>query len=149
VDGRRRVSKWLEDPANRARARATERAGYRRNTEQVRAAKRDAHYLRKYGITRAQRDEMLVAQDGKCLICETSNWGKKGPAVDHCHTTGRVRGLLCGNCNTMIGLAHEDPAILLKAIEYLKRGLDGSAASVVVQRPGVDGGVVAVGVAVD
>jgi hypothetical protein len=80
--------------------------------------------LRKYGLTPEQFAEMLEAQDGRCAICgDTQATTKKRFHVDHCHATGRVRGLLCSRCNPAIGLFKEDPDILNKAIAYLQREL--------------------------
>lgn len=76
---------------------------------------------------------LLDSQDGKCAICgyvppigDDSLPLPKGHAstrlhVDHCHAKGHVRGLLCGKCNTMIGLAGENPDVLLAAVEYLRK----------------------------
>ncbi|WP_347878324.1 endonuclease VII domain-containing protein [Streptomyces sp. KS 21] len=59
---------------------------------------------------------MVAAQGGLCCIC------LKAPAVhvDHCHETGRVRGVLCFNCNSAIGKLGDDPDILRRAISYLE-----------------------------
>lgn len=64
--------------------------------------------------------EMRKQQNECCAICDRheSNF-KKGLVVDHCHTTGKVRQLLCQNCNAMIGMAKENELVLLKAIKYL------------------------------
>ena len=80
---------------------------------------------RHYGISTAERDAMLEEQDHKCKICgkseETAIRGEKiRLAVDHCHDTGRVRGMLCVKCNRGLGLFCDDPDILRKAIEYLE-----------------------------
>ncbi len=77
---------------------------------------RAGHLKRSYGMTEAQRDEMIAAQGGLCLIC------LKAPAVhvDHCHATGKVRGVLCFNCNLAIGKLGEDPDTLRRAISYLE-----------------------------
>lgn len=105
-------------------ARERWRRGYRRNADRIREQKLDQHYRKRYGLTKVEIDELRAARNGLCDICKRpadprSTGGRLH--VDHCHATGRVRGLLCGHCNTMIGLAREDPAILLAAIEYLKR----------------------------
>lgn len=71
-----------------------------------------------YGITPERFREMLAKQDGRCAIC-LGQPGIKGLAVDHCHSTGAVRGLLCGRCNTAIGLLREDPVIFRAAMDYL------------------------------
>jgi hypothetical protein len=70
--------------------------------------------LRQYGIAIEEYETMLVEQDGKCAICkhpETAimNGKPMSLAVDHCHTTDAVRGLLCTNCNRALGLLQEDP----------------------------------------
>lgn len=79
-----------------------------------------------YGITLDQYNEMLSKQDGKCMICLVNNNGyyRKKPrafAVDHCHTTGKIRGLLCSDCNTGIGLLKDNIDLLNNAIKYLNK----------------------------
>lgn len=80
------------------------------------AAGRAGHLKRKYGITEAERQEMISSQMGICTICLAA------PAVhvDHCHETGRVRGVLCFNCNSAIGKLGDDPDTLRRAIAYLE-----------------------------
>lgn len=77
-----------------------------------------------YGITVADYEAMRTAQDGRCAICQNPPEGRgKGNVlvVDHCHSGGHVRQLLCGNCNIAIGLMTDDPAILDRAASYLRR----------------------------
>jgi hypothetical protein len=77
---------------------------------------------RKYGITPEIYQEMLDKQGGKCAICGTNSCSTgRRLAVDHCHTTGKVRGLLCAHCNTAIGKFNDDPATIQRAIDYLNR----------------------------
>ena len=71
----------------------------------------------KYNLTLRDFDTMLAAQQSKCAICGASD---RRLVVDHHHATGRVRRLLCDLCNTMIGYAREDPAILLAGAAYLR-----------------------------
>ena len=95
-----------------------EKARYRRDTKGA----RERHLIRKYGVTLSDYDAMLAAQEGKCAIClapEATQF--KGVFhVDHCHTTGAVRGLLCRGCNHMLGVVGDDPTKLLRAVAYLK-----------------------------
>lgn len=77
-------------------------------------------YRRKYGITLAEYDRLLEAQGGVCAICERGDSSGRRLSVDHNHETGQVRGLLCLNCNTVIGLAHEDTDLLHRIAEYLE-----------------------------
>lgn len=72
-----------------------------------------------YGITLADFEQMLAEQNGLCKICNQPEEGKS-LCVDHCHTTGVVRGLLCGHCNRGLGYFRDDIGRLEKAIEYLK-----------------------------
>lgn len=72
-----------------------------------------------YGLTKEELG-VLLAQHEQCAICRSEDWGKKGPQVDHDHATGRVRGVLCGNCNQGLGRFKDDPTLLRAAINYLK-----------------------------
>ncbi len=86
---------------------------------------RDAHLRAKYGISAAAYDALLAEQDGRCAICglpETlSRAGRVLQlAVDHCHASRTVRGLLCGDCNNGLGRFKDDPELLLRAAAYLK-----------------------------
>jgi hypothetical protein len=84
------------------------------------AKMRECWVKRNYGITLEQYDEMLAKQRGLCYICQQAPPEGKNLSVDHNHTTGEVRKLLCGNCNRGLGLFKERPELLLKAVEYLK-----------------------------
>ncbi len=72
--------------------------------------------------------EMIVIQDNKCKICGNEETIKthsmdsipKHLAVDHCHNTGKIRGLLCMRCNTILGKVNEDEDLLKKMIHYLQ-----------------------------
>lgn len=75
---------------------------------------------RKYGITLEQYKEALIQQEGVCKICEGESTGRGIFHVDHCHKTGKVRGLLCSKCNTGIGMLGDNPKLLMKAILYLE-----------------------------
>jgi hypothetical protein len=95
----------------------------RRSPEQ-----RFAHQLRyRYGITAAEWHDLLEAQGHACAICRTplsdlTDEDRRGLHVDHCHVTGRVRGLLCNACNRSIGGLRDDPGLLRKAADYIESG---------------------------
>lgn len=86
----------------------------------------DAYLKRNYGITFQDYMNMLEKQDHKCFLCSGSGFimnkekHKLKLVVDHCHKTGKVRRLLCHNCNRGLGLFRDDPSVLLKAVDYLK-----------------------------
>lgn len=86
-------------------------------------AERNADYtLRyKYNITLQDYNKMLEDQGSVCAICKKEETNGKRFAVDHCHLTNVVRGLLCSNCNRGIGHLQDDVQILSSAIEYLNK----------------------------
>lgn len=86
--------------------------------------------MTRYGITRSRYDELLLNQGGRCSICRSpspnSGHGNRYFDVDHCHTTGAVRGLLCRQCNVLLGhLERLKDARLLSAVRsYLNVHLE-------------------------
>lgn len=90
---------------------------YKENPEKY----RERLYKKKYGITIADYNAILEEQDGKCAICGTSDPRGQGVFhIDHNHVTGKVRGLLCCDCNTGIGSLKDSPEVLLSALNYLE-----------------------------
>lgn len=83
------------------------------------AERRDARLQATYGITLEQYNAMLATQGGVCIICGREPAPKRPLVVDHNHLTGVVRGLLCEQCNTGIGLLGDDVLNLIKSAEYL------------------------------
>ena len=77
--------------------------------------------LRKFGITLDEYESMLESQGGVCAICKQPERGNRAKrlAVDHCHETGVIRGLLCQSCNRALGLFKDDVDLLNAAINYL------------------------------
>jgi len=79
-----------------------------------------------YGISEDQYQAMLKDQGNACAICGSTEWPAGlhpgSPHVDHDHSTGVVRGLLCGYCNQGLGMFRDDPERLRAAIRYLERG---------------------------
>ncbi|MEU6385344.1 endonuclease VII domain-containing protein [Streptomyces bauhiniae] len=93
------------------------------------AESRAGHLKRSYGMTEAERDALVASQRGLCVICLNA------PAahVDHCHKTGRVRGVLCFNCNSAIGKLGDDPKAVRRAAAYL----EGNSWKPILVAPGV------------
>ncbi|MDT0437482.1 MULTISPECIES: endonuclease VII domain-containing protein [Streptomyces] len=90
---------------------------------------RQGHLMRQYGITEAERDALIEAQVGVCCIC------LKAPPehVDHCHKTGRVRGVLCFSCNAALGQFKDRPDAIRRAAAYV----EGNAWKPTLVAPGV------------
>jgi len=77
----------------------------------------------KYGMTVADYDRMLSDQEGGCAICGDDGQAGRWAGllhVDHCHSTGAVRGLLCESCNLALGKFKDDPRLLRRAAEYIQ-----------------------------
>jgi Autographiviridae endonuclease VII len=110
-----RLRKWRRD--NPEKNRESQKKYAAANREKVLLKMKRGDLRRNYGLSLEEYNEMVKAQDGKCLIC-----GDSGTLnVDHSHKDGKVRGLLCSRCNTSLGLAREDIGVLEKMIAYLKR----------------------------
>jgi hypothetical protein len=92
---------------------------YSGTRESVVLSNRRGKYFTLYGITIDEYDTMSLQQDGKCKICgETPH----KLFVDHCHSTNKVRGLLCMKCNAALGLFKDKVSNLQNAILYLDQG---------------------------
>jgi hypothetical protein len=105
----RRANKRLPSPA---RAIQLNPEAYRTKT----GAQKD---LKQYGLTKDQWLEMVRVQESKCAICGMYIEMASALAVDHCHRTGAVRGLLCRACNFGLGFFKDDIGLMAKAIHYL------------------------------
>jgi hypothetical protein len=124
---RKKAAEWAE--ANPERVRQIHNAASRTYTKthpEERAALQRKRKLATFGITEERYDEILVSQNGVCAICRRPETirprGRPSRlAVDHCHDTNAVRGLLCNVCNRAIGLLRDSPLLLRAAAEYLER----------------------------
>jgi hypothetical protein len=99
---------------NSARVKASQ-------TESSKLKAKESSLLRQYGMSLADLREMYEAHDGRCGICKIEHpfSGPGSLVVDHCHDTGKVRGMLCGRCNSAIGLFKENMYNLVQAMNYL------------------------------
>lgn len=80
------------------------------------------YHLRDYNISPQQYEEMLKQQNNCCAIClRHKECFKRNFSIDHCHLTGKVRGLLCISCNAAIGSLNDDPSIIKRALTYLEQ----------------------------
>lgn len=93
-----------------------------KNKEHILKQRRERWYIRRYGISTDDYNELLKAQNGLCAICNLPGNGKyKKLHVDHCHKTGKLRSLLCVNCNRGLGYFQDNPALLSKASLYISK----------------------------
>lgn len=106
--------------ANKARMNANTKAWRQSHPKAAVEHTRRSHLKAEFGLTTGQYDAMLQVQGGVCAICKTPP-GKRRLAVDHDHSTGMVRALLCVNCNTGIGKAKDSIELLEAWVAYLKR----------------------------
>lgn len=107
-----------EDPES---VRAVDNLRYQNNKLRI----AENNLVRFYGITLAERDAMETSQKGLCASCGNPPSGKGHTAklfVDHCHTTGKVRGLLCHPCNVALGLLRDDPERIRALLAFVERG---------------------------
>lgn len=133
----RRSREWYASNAEAIRAKekaryladpATKKAGAMRSYYRRMAADaglvhqpRRRYKLRRYGLTLEDYVQKLAEQHGRCALCgcEPDTTRRHDFAVDHCHATGRIRGLLCRRCNVGLGHFEDSPELLANAIAYL------------------------------
>ncbi len=109
--------RYAEDTEYRARHLEANRK--RREDPEYRARQAEYSRKREYGLMPGQYTAMLDSQGRLCAICRKSG-DKRGLAVDHCHETGAVRGLLCSECNIGMGKLGDTPEGLMRAVRYLR-----------------------------
>jgi hypothetical protein len=98
------------------REAARSKAYRQRNPDKVRAR----NIAKRGGATLEDYDAMFAQQGGVCAICKQPPLDGKHLSVDHCHATGAIRGLLCGKCNSGLGMFADEPGRLIAAVNYLK-----------------------------
>ena len=98
------------------------------NPELDKKNRRERYFKSTHGITMAERSAMIEKQNGQCAICgkvpvlspKPQNGREEALCIDHCHRTGKVRGMLCDRCNTALGIFQDSETILQAAINYLR-----------------------------
>lgn len=80
--------------------------------------------MKRLGLTVEVYEQMLKKQRGVCKVCKKRRACNRGRSdmlnVDHCHKTGKIRGLLCGHCNRVLGLVNDNPKLLEELAAYLR-----------------------------
>lgn len=101
------------------------RAQYQRDywikNKAIKSKKGKQYWLKsKYGITPEEHNQLLINHDFRCALCKRHMTEfKHGLGVDHCHETGKIRGMLCMPCNTSLGYFGDTPEALTKVLSYL------------------------------
>jgi hypothetical protein len=113
---RRRLDSWCKC----CRVEASG-AYYRRKRPAQLAYARNYWLKDQYDITTEQYNALLESQNGVCALCSRPERTDRRLSVDHCHETGKVRGLLCLRCNSALGTLGDNEAGLLRALEYLRK----------------------------
>jgi hypothetical protein len=113
---------WLnssEENKEKNRKRAAEWAALNKEKNKINKRKRDL--LARYAMTIEEWDALFIAQGARCAICGTHTPGKRQWHTDHCHATDKVRGILCMQCNAMLGFSKDNITVLSNAIKYLEK----------------------------
>lgn len=105
IERKSRVDQVLSDPESAAK---------------YKAMRRWTRIKTRYGLTQTDFQAMMLNQNDQCVIC-TVSFDEQPPHIDHCHKTGKIRGLLCSQCNRGIGQLRDDPEVLLAAAAYLSQ----------------------------
>lgn len=120
--------RWIAKPGNREKRLAAYHRWYEKNGKKYNCeSKHRINLKHKYGLTFEEFDEKLIEQNFVCAICGCAETAINNNAnsvkrlsVDHNHSTGKVRGLLCSRCNSGLGLFQESPELLEAATKYIR-----------------------------
>ncbi len=107
---------WRE--ANSEHKKQYDKAYYQKHKERIIQQTRTYYLGKMYDLTPKEKKVLYASQYGKCAICER-DYSESELVVDHCHKTGKVRGLLCNPCNLAIGFLQDRPTMLYKAARYI------------------------------
>lgn len=99
-----------------------EKAKVYSSRKDVKDRTRDKDLQRTFGVTLDEYNRILSSQNGNCAICGIHNTlSKKALCLDHCHYTGKIRGILCLSCNSGIGYFKDKVGLVYKALLYLEK----------------------------
>lgn len=108
-------ARWRAD--NREHARSLDKAWKLANADRIKIAKRKCIMRRDYGLSPDDYERLYTFQKGNCAVCLNP---LKQPNIDHNHTTGETRGLLCWICNNALGKFRDDPSLMERAANYIR-----------------------------
>lgn len=116
-NGKKGLHSWCK-----ACAKIHRQKNYAKNRPKLALAHRKWCIKNTYGLTLEQYDQMFEDQGGVCKTCGKVNRDGRRLYIDHNHETGKVRGLLCHRCNSLLGFVKDDIDILQNILAYLKEG---------------------------
>jgi len=123
--------KYEKQPHIKAKKAISRKIYTKKNPEKYRKMQLKCKLKKNYGISLAEYEDMFSSQNGKCAICfqnETAIDPRTNLifnlAVDHCHKTNKIRGLLCANCNRALGLFKDNLVTIMSAYHYLEKFVD-------------------------
>ena len=109
---------------NKKKENAQSRNWAKKNPKRYKLITKRSHLKIRYGISLENFNLILKNQNYKCAICQSKlnleGQGAKSCSIDHDHQTGKIRGLLCHSCNSILGSSKEEYKILEAASKYLK-----------------------------
>lgn len=108
--------------ANKQKVLASSKRAYQKNKDHHKKRVEERRLERDYGLTQEDYNTMVKNQNNRCAICDKpGGFGLEKLVIDHCHTTGKVRGLLCRLCNNSLGGFRDKIEILKSAVRYLEK----------------------------
>lgn len=110
--------KFLDNPVNKEKGNIAAKRWNAANPERVKETRFEYNLKKLYGLSVLEYNQMLARQDFRCAICGDD---ESAFHVDHNHKTNKVRGLLCGNCNTGIGLLKDSRVVIEDAARYVSQ----------------------------
>jgi len=113
-------NQWRKTPEGKAKMKLAVLKWKTNNPEKYKESNRRTNLKILYDISLEGWNALFLSQDSKCAICFSEKPRGRNWHTDHCHTTGKIRGILCGWCNTGIGKLQESPVIMERAMKYLK-----------------------------
>jgi hypothetical protein len=112
-----------EQKARRLKQQRLNQRAYRlRHGDRVKKSQRLHHVRKTFGLSAGEYEMYHTVQGGCCAICRRGIVLGENDHIDHCHGTGKVRGILCNACNSGLGFFRDNPKHLLRAIAYLEAG---------------------------
>ena len=104
---------------NKAVRKVKNQTYYLKNIERLRKNRKNRDYLRRYGIGFREKEKIFYDQKEKCLICEKKLNDIKKSHLDHSHSTGKIRGILCASCNWWVGFFEKRKELFIRIKKYL------------------------------